>query len=435
MKFSMLKLTWLALVIGMLSGCGVDEETIYPVVHINSPASNTEYNVLDTIALVIRVDYPKTTVLLKVNLQNESLVPVAPTLQVDQFATGTETTLYYAISSRELESGSYKLMAEASDGSIYTRNYVTVYINGIDRVLSYVFVVEETGTNNHQIRRYDPTVQNPLTVNFSGDYAGSDVSSQAQLFFIAGAHFGDLTAYHADDLLVKWTSPITSSSTTPYFTCVQTIGSNVFAGLWEGYNARWNMSGTKGVSTELTSTTFSRLLYNSGKYLISAAVQKSNYLTQWLEVYYIDLGGMLVATVSDIQPVVFTEPTPGSVLILGNNQNGKAYTRTFNPMTGNLGFPPQPFELPAVSIHAGVAVTNTRIALAMEDGIYLYDFQAALLPISTQTNVRAIRYDNISRRLWCITANKLLVMELSGSTVAEYIIGTDLVNLHLMYNK
>lgn len=431
----MLNLILFALITGLISGCNDDTEDVYPVVLINSPANNAEYNVLDTIRLVIRVDYPKAQVLLKVNLQNQSLVPVAPTLQIDQFATGVETTLYYVINDEELESGSYKLMAEASDGEIYTRNYVTVYVNGIDRVLTHVFVVEETGTNIHQIRRYDTSVQNPLTVDFAGDYAGSDVSSHEQLFFIAGAYFGDLTAYHADDLAVKWTSPITSSSTTPYFTCVQTIGNNVFAGLWEGYNARWNMSGNKGVSTEITSTTYSALLYNSGKYLISAAVQKSNYLTQWLEVYYIDLGGMLVATISDIQPVVFAEPTPGSVLILGNNQNGQAYTRTFNPMTGNLGTPPQPFDLPAVEVLAGVAVANTRIALAMENGIYLYDFQAALLPISTQTNVKAIRYESISRTLWCITGAKLIVMELSGTPLAEYSLGANLVNLHLMYNK
>jgi hypothetical protein len=278
-------------------------------------------------------------------------------------------------------------------------------------------------------------MQNRTAVSFPGDYTGSDVSSSSRQIFIAGMHFGDLTAFDANSLTVNWTSPIISNPVQPYFTCLHQFDNHVFAGLWEGYASRWNLSGQKGVNTEITPGTFSYLLFATDKYLISASRQKSNHLLHSLEVFYIDAGGLLVTVQSDIHPVVFTEPESGLVLILGNNQAGNAFARTFNPTNGMMGAPYQPFDLPAKPMIAALAISPKLILIAFDDQIYLYEYQKALTSLISLADVKTMRYEDISRTIWIVAAENVLVYSLNGNLLNDYHVGGELKNLHLLYNR
>lgn len=418
-----------------LSRCARETEEVYPEVKFLYPPANTAYDVLDTVEIRLLVNYPKPEISMKISLLNDALTPAMNPLVISNFNTGIETTLYFVISNGQLVTGSYQLMAEAREGEIYTRDYRQIFIHEIERVLTNIVVVEQTGVNLHQIHRFDAAMQNRTEVSFPGDYAASDVSSSSRQIFIAGIHFGDLTAFNADSLTVNWTSPIISNPVQPYFTCLQQFGNHVFAGLWEGYTARWNLSGQKGVSTEITPGTFSYLLFATGKYLISASRQKSNHLLHTLEVFYIDAGGLLVTVQSDISPVIFTEPESGLVLILGNNQAGNAYARTFNPANGMLGAPYQPFDLPAKPMIAALAISPKLILIAFDDQISVYEYQKALTSLITLADVKAMRYEEISRTIWIVAAENVLVYNLNGSLLNDYHVGGELKNLHLLYNR
>lgn len=414
--------------------CKKEAAEIFPEVQFIQPASNSAYDVFDTITIRLLVNYNKPAISLRINLQDESSTPVVTSLVIENFETGVETTVYYIISNNQLNTGSYRLVAEARDGGIYTRAYRSVFIHEIERVLSHVFVVQQEA-QTHKIHRFSPAMGSQLTTVFHGDYAGSDVSSSSKQFFIAGRHSGDLTAFDAEAMTIKWTSPIIPNPVQPYFTSLKRIGNHVFAGLWEGYTGRWSMTGQKGVSTQITSNTYSYLLFSTEKYLVTAALQKSNHLIHWLEVFYLDAGGLVSTTQSDIIPVIFTEPEHGNLLILGNNQSGNAYARRFDPSTGMLYFPYQPFDLPASAVKTAEAISPKQILLAFDNGVYLYKYQVAIGLFAGIPQVSSMCYEDISRTVWMIAGGKVLVYNLAGNLLSEYEVGGELVNLHLIYNR
>ncbi|MBE0638805.1 MAG: hypothetical protein IH598_09815 [Bacteroidales bacterium] len=421
--------------LSFLFSCKKEAEEIFPEVQFIGPASNASYDVFDTIPITIRVNWNQSEIALKINLQDESSTPVVPSLVLENFKTGVETTLYYVISNETLSTGNYRLMAEAREGEIYTRAYRTVYVHEIERQLTHIFVVQHEAQTVQRIHRFNPAMGDQLTTVFDGDYAGSDVSSSSKQFFIAGIHWGDLTAFDTETMTINWASPIIPNPVQPYFTCLKAMGNQVFAGLWDGYTGRWSMTGQKGVSTQITPDTYSYLLFSTDKYLVTAALQKSSYLVHWIEVFYLDAGGLVNATHSDIIPVIFTDPEPGNILILGNNQRGNAYVRRFDPANGMLNFPYQPFDMPAKPIIAAEAISPGRILLAFDSGVYMYDYQKSFTSFISVPDVRIIRYEDISRTIWMIAAGKVLVYDLNGALVSEFNIGGELVNLHLMYNK
>jgi hypothetical protein len=419
----------------LLISCKKENEDVFPVVTFFQPVNNAPYDIFDTIAIRLRVDYPKPEMLLRINLQDEALVPVVTSLVIEDFETGVEADLYYVIGNEQLPSGNYSLVAEARDDEIYTRGYRQVFIHEIERTLKNIFLVEKKSDNQHAIHRYDQNHNLQQSVSYQGDYAGSDVSSASGQFFITGKYTGDLTAYDSDQLSVNWSSPNGSGGVQPYFSCLQLFDNMLFTGYHEGFIGRWSLTGQRGASTEVTHNTFARRLFTTDKYLIADAQERGNYLLHWLEVFYLDAGSLVATAQSDIRPLVFTEPEPGIVLMIGNNQSGLAYARLLHPATGLLGLPYQPFDFPASAITAAEAITPQRILLALENGIYIYDYKLAMFEVVAVQNVHGIRYEDISRTIWCLSENRVLVYDLSGELLSEHTPGWQLINFHLMYNK
>ncbi|NCC71877.1 MAG: hypothetical protein EOM06_00645 [Sphingobacteriia bacterium] len=273
------------------------------------------------------------------------------------------------------------------------------------------------------------------SVNFSGDYAGSAVCSNEGKFFIAGKHSGDLTACTISDFSVCWIYPIVPNPSQPYITCLQMIANQVYAGMWEGSIKRWTHSGIEGISTQLTSETFSTLLFATDNYLISSSQQKSNYQLYQIEVFYQGLGSLVNSVQSDILPIIFSQPATEEILILGNNQAGKACSRMFQPTTGMLSYPYQPFDLPAVPITAAAAVNPETILFATPEIVYLYEFEKSNIPLFHQQDVRQIRYEELSRTIWCSTGIKILVFDLNGNKQTEINTSFPAINFHFLYNR
>lgn len=415
--------------------CKDDKQIIYPEVRFLHPANNAQYDVLDTVMMRIVVNYPKPLVSLRIGLQDEAFTPVMTSQLIKDFSTGAQTVLYYPISVSNLASGNYNLMAEARDGEVYTRAYRQLFIHEIERELRYVFVVGQTGNSELHVNRYDANMQNLSAFHFDGDYAGSAVSSVSQQFFIAGKHRGNITAVNAEGLSQNWVVPIIPNPVIPYLTCLQSFDGHLFAGFWQGQIGRWNMQGVQGVSTEMTEYTAANLLFASGKYLVAASQQKGNINQQWLEVFYLDGGGLLTAVETNIRPVIFSEPENGKLLFIGNNSNGSAIAKLFNPADGMLSQPYQPFDFPAVSVIAGTTTDPGRILLVDAEGVWMYHYQTSLTQLIRQPGIKAIRYNDIHRNIWCLTHNSVLVYNLSGSLIAQYAAGNNLIDLHLMYNK
>jgi hypothetical protein len=415
--------------------CKKENDDVFPAVTFLQPVNNAPYDVFDTISIKLKVDYPKPEVLLRVNLQDEAFIPVVTSLVIEDFETGVETDLYYVIGNEQLPTGNYSLVAEARDGEIYSRGFRQVFIHEVERMLKYVFLVEKKSDNLHAIHRYDQDINLQQTVFFQGDYAGSDISSASGQFFITGKFTGDLVAFDSDQLSVNWSSTNSSGGVHPNFTCLQLFDNMLFAGYHEGFIGRWSLTGQRGASSEVTPSTFAQRLFTAGQYLIAATQEKGNYLQHWLEVFYLDAGSLVAAAQSDIRPLVFTEPEPDIVLMIGNNQNGLAFARLLNPATGLLGLPYQPFDFPASAVTAAEAITPQRILIALENGIYIYDYKLALIKTVTVQNVHTICYEDISRTIWCLAENKVLVFDLSGELFNEYAHDGHLINLHLMYNK
>ena len=208
------------IVLYMLSSCKKNIDTFAPQITITIPTENQQFSVMDSIHVIANVCDDRKLQTIDITVTNLSFVTVLSSPTISPVNNCYDINQSLPINDIFLTSGFYYLIINASDGINVTRKFQKIYISTLPKRLKYVIVVTKNG-NTLGIHKIDSTHTVSLINTLTQDYCGSAVSSNAQLFYIAGRYNGDVSVYSTQDWTLQWDIPVIVSPPFPYFEAIE----------------------------------------------------------------------------------------------------------------------------------------------------------------------------------------------------------------------
>jgi hypothetical protein len=424
-------------IVFLISTCKKDNPVPPPEINVLLPLTNAQYNVYDTVKIKLIIDSEQPEVSLKISLLKANYSPASPInpLVFPNFKTGTETTLDFLLDDEYLESDNYSLHFKATDHSGSTTVYRSIYIEGIQRQFEGIFIVSELSTTQTGIEKLGTNFTGHGIKIMTGNYAGSAVNSRNKLVYVAGRNSGNLIAMDTDSLTKKWEVPIIPNPVQPYFTCLEQIDQVLYVGFYSGEVNGYNPSGNLIFSTQADGLTFPVRVCIAGNTLVVSSTSKSNLFEDWLETFFLISGASNSKTKLLIKPVYLKTLGDEEVLVFGNADNSKAGTKLFDPETGLVTDPYQPFALPDELLICAAGINQNLTLLSLESGIYLYDDQSSISLVAESISPQILRWEEISQTIMAADAEEIFVLSANGQLISEHNYPEPILNLLIHYNK
>ncbi len=415
--------------------CRKDEPGTPPEIVFVEPAAGSVFSVMDTIDVVLRIESPEPTADLNLRMEDDRFVPVLPALSVSGLGTNLDQRFHYPVDKHTLASGNYLLRAEVTADGQKNKAYLTVFINEIPLELESVWIVQQTDTYSMRVQKGNMDEGFSTVINRPGSYSGSAISSRHRLFFLGAALMGDLGAFDTENYEQVWEVQAIQNPQQSYFTLVHYDESLLYTGMYEGQVKAWNMQGQNAFATTLDAFTVPERMFVTPPYLVVVSQQKGNPLIHWLQVYFAGNGELHLTKSINFSPVVISQAETRRLLILGNDENGKAIARMFDPDDGHVGDPYQPFDLPEQQINCGTVVSGQSVLYACNNGIYLYKFQESNGRIADYANIKVLNYESETRIVWAADGNTLYTLTMGGQLLQQLNPGGEIKNIHFLYTR
>ena len=421
----------------LLYKCKKDDDAPISQISILAPFANTSYEVFDTVKIKLLVESSQAEVSLGISLLNQNYTPVSNlnALAISNFKTGVETSLNFLLDSYYLESNNYYLYAKVTDATGDVKAYRRIYIEGAAREFEGFFVVSEFSDMQTRLEKLDADFTSLGMFNFQGNYAGSALNCRKKLIFLAGRNFGNLLALNSDSLSLEWEVPIIPNPVQPYFTFLQQTEQLLFTGFYSGEVNGYDPSGRIIFSSQANGQTFPNDICNAGDILVVASITRSNLLENWLETYFITSGAFNGKAKLLIKPVKLNALNDGIVLMFGNDENENLSVKLFDPVTGLIADPYQPFQLPDELLTCATSVNQNLTLLGLESGIYLYDYQNSLSLVTNSVSPQILEWEDLGQTIWAVDGSEIFVFSSDGQQLLQHIYTHPILNLLLHYNK
>ena len=423
--------------LSLMFSCKEDDEIIIrPEIEIISPAKYSEFNPNDTILVEFSVASESNNLDASIQVFNTDHTPVFDSKIIENIQANQIVSCYYLLGELQQSETLFDLTITVSQEESYSSSEsCPIYINPTTEVLNSIWIVTETQSVFLSIHVLEPDFTHRNTLNYHGNFAGSDMNSQGKQFVIAGSNFGDLTAYNTETFNVEWKVPIISNPVQPYFTDVKAHNNLFYVSFWDGQTIGYNQQGMESYQAQGLGTVVPQdLHFNSNKIFITG-FQRSNVAQNWWMANYANGGTLLYSDPIDFEPVGFTNLEASNTLIFANDNDGKLITKVHSHYNNLFTEPYEPFVLPDEKVNCSCTLTVHHSLLATENGIYKYIYQQMIYKISNIHNVSTIAYDEINELIWAASENTLYVMTMTGEIVGEYTAEKEILNFHLLYNK
>jgi outer membrane protein assembly factor BamB len=232
----------LALLGAGLTACKKDKENAPPSITIVSPGDASTLAVPDTLLVTVDASDDERVEQVTVSLLDDNYVPVIAAVSVAPMGNPSTVTLALPVTSEQLESGTYKLLATATDGELSAKDIHTIQVSGVPLRLRMVYAVSTTSASTFAVYRIDSLGQTTLASSYDMDLGGADISSHVQRLFLAGSTMGPFLALDVDYLSTGWQRPNMGLPGLPWFTSVDLCSDGLVYvgdgdGMLRGYQA------------------------------------------------------------------------------------------------------------------------------------------------------------------------------------------------------
>jgi hypothetical protein len=431
--------TYLLVLLGLslFVSCKKDDAPQPSKVRVFSPVANASFEVFDTIEIKLLVESPQSEIALRISLLDENHSPASPLnpLVFSNFKTNTEATVYFILDHEYLESGNYYLFFNVSDQSGNVYSYRSIYVGGIERQFEGFFIVSEVSDNQLGIEKLNNDLTGQGIKVLPGNYAGSAIDSRYRNVSLAGQNFGNLIVLSTDSLKIIWEVPIIPNPVQPYFTFLQQINQSLFAGFYNGEVNVYNPSGDLVFSTQANGLTFPNQVCIAGNMLEVSSTSRSNAFEHWLETYFMATGASNSKTKLSINPMHLKSLDDKKVLVFGNDENSGIQTKLFDPGTGLVINPYQPFPLPDEQLICAVDINNNKTLLGLEGGIYIYEYQNGIALVTGSISPLIIQWEDISQTILVADISGFIVLSANGQLISQNDYPYPIYNILLQYNK
>ncbi len=360
--------------ITFLSGCKKDGDEEAPLIELTSPTENQEYDVYDEIPVIGSVYDNNHLAYVRIQVIDENMTPVLPAMNF--YPEGNSFTINHAYSIDDvlMDSGIYYLQIQASDGVQATNKFVKIKINAAPKVLKYVIAVTKSGSYLNVVKI--DSAFNPTTLfSVYSDYLGSGVCNDYGQFYLGGSYTGDINVYEMEHWTKIWDVPVTEDPPFAWFTGMKLSGEYLWVGYQTGKYEKYNHYGQLLMSINTVTTWAPAQFCLIGDKLITEERSTTNAYKE-LAVRYEYSGAVAGDYFTGDNSVGMLAADASNVVRVINDASQQAYLRLFNM---NLVLENDPGQQMGIGKAYGMVPHGTGMAIAHDEGVYLYDPETAVL--------------------------------------------------------
>lgn len=382
--------TWACVLLSLLLfACKKDGDTTVPAIEITSPAEGSQYDVGDTIHVVLEVADDVALADVEVKLTDMNLTAVMPTVVLSASGEGGTIRFDYFLDDMSVLSGTYYLQAVVHDAARNSaKNFVAVNITEVPRELKGFFAVT-TMPGFVTLHRIDTSWTSTSLGTFAGDFTDLAVNAWWQQVAFTGSVTGITRCFTIDGAHPGWTiNPLPSAG--PYW-------GNVIA-----HERDWLINyRTDGLIKATTSNNTISATYNAngGYFFRNFSFSGDRMYADMIDLagtsrllgVYQGGGGAIQQTVLNIDPVTILPRDETTVYIAGNMGNqGKLLIYDYD-MNGTW----EPIVLPAGKLLSATEINAGTLLIAMDNGnIYRFTYSPVGLIVWHSVIAEHIRYDD-----------------------------------------
>lgn len=418
----------------VLHGCRKDRENGTPHVTITSPAEGASLTVPDTLVVTVQAGDDIGLQQISVSLLDQNYVPVAPPVGTSVSGTSATVTFGLPILSEQLESGDYKLFANASDGSLNGKDFRTLHVTAAPLRRRALFTLTAPAASTVALYKTDSLGQTTLAATWPMDLGGAAISSAAQRLCVAGGSNGDLRVFSPDDLGIRWQRPNLSTIGAAWFTSVDFCADGrLYVGLDDGSLRGFTASdGTGTMNAALPSQFRVQQAITSGELVVTT---ERNFVTQEqrMGTYFKASGALVSSQPLALAPVRMFERAADVVLIFGN-QGGQGRVIERN-LTGGGGWEPRTW---AGTITAVEQLNSDTWLVALANGdLQRFTYSdAGSLSIGTTPVLSTLVNDRMSGAFYGGADGQVVILDpLSGTILGDLPVGGHVLRVLPLFNR
>lgn len=415
-----------------LFSCKKDQDEIFPVIEIQSPANGFQANVYDTLHVRIHVTDNMHLGSMNVRLATTQLAPVLSVVSIPVDGKSYDAVFDYVINNPRIVSGNYYLSVDVSDGHNTARAYSDIYVTGIPRALDGFFAATIPTPGTLSIYKGDTSWTSSLFTSYTSDFTDMTVNNYWQQVYTDGVYTGALKATSIDGSTTGF-SKNAISGPAPYWGPLSVKGSR----LWVSYHAdglikSFDQTGAQTFSAATDAGFFPALSLQSGDTLYTE--QRDNSSAAVRMVVYSTTGGSIQEAPMSVNAVALFEKDPLTIYVPGNS-GGQGHLLIYDFISNGFW---EPIALPAATIICAAQIDSNTLLLAMSDGnIYRFTYSpVGLLTWASGISPFVMRYDDVNDEVYTAEGSNVKVYSYNPFVLQHTVaIPNTISDLELWYNQ
>lgn len=384
------------LLLAAATGCRKEKDTQAPVILLNSPTDHQVCNVFTDLAVTGEVHDDQQLLYIRIQLLDQNNIPVLP--PVTLYPDGPVVTLNqaYPLNDVLLESGTYILQVQASDGTQATNHYVVLTVNEAPRKLKYFVAVTQTASGL-EIVKIDSAFQRSTLAQVSGDFLRSAVCNDYQLFYISGCYTGDVLSYDMSEWLPVWQVPVTIDPPFAWFSGLMADKGYLWVGYRNGKYEKYDRYGDLKMSVNTYYGWSPRRFCRSGDKLVIEEKNPGGSDIQLCVRYEFSgaIDGVMPTTENTVALIPIRE---SDICHITNTLDGQAHHYMFST---TYIYEDEPWSVLGPGRARCATAAGDKVLIGHDLGVYLFN------------------PDNLNLDLWLtgVTADQLFYEDLNGWVV------------------
>lgn len=422
-------------VVLLLSACRKDKEGTPPAVSISAPAAGSTVNIPDTIAVTVTASDDERVERITVTIVDADGVPVTTGAGSSPLSNPATAVIALPVISERIESGTYTLVATATDGETTSRDSRPITLIAAPFRLRAVFAVTTPGPQTVALYRIDSLAQVGLAATYPMDLGGAAVSSEAQLLYLAGRVTGPLQALSPNDLGVRWQKPNLGTLGAPYFTAI-TLGPDerLYAGVGDGHLHGYVAgSGTGAIAADLESGFRTERTVVVGDQIVSAEQHQATQ-QRHLAIYLQASGSPQGTQVLDLAPIGLFARDADHLLLFGNRDGHGVVEDRYLPLGGGW----EPYAWPAeITAVTRLGDTDAFIVAFADGGLARFTYtDAGSIALASGPVVHDLAFNAADTSILAASDGEVRALApTTGMVLATFPMGGDVRHVLPLYNR
>ena len=403
------------------------EDTVPPVVVVNTPLSFSNFDVLDYITIQGKASDETNIEWVEIKLLNNNLVSVADQIVLYSNDLEYDFNAVLLIDDIHLNSGNYFLKIAVSDGRNITTSYVELLLSAVPLALKNTYVVS---ANINSFNLYEINGTNSMLIeSFQGNYQSSISNSYSQYLFFGSDQAG--YGYDPDYNYIPWEVESAFSNYNYFNRAIYSVEDHLnYVSHGNGTIKGYDYNGNVIYSCLMNVNEYpENLLVHQQK--IYAEVFYTSFNTD-LVVYFKGSGVESHRLALNKDVVKFIPKSADELYLFTNDVNVSElfiYTSSVNGLWS-------PHSLPNGVVYDAVSISDNELIIAHQTGLLRYTYtNNSLVNIVAGVPFNKVKYDALNGVVVASYGNELRYYSNLGTLIGTVNNPELIEDFYFYYNK